>query len=142
MNKQLFILFFLLFTIISSQNTVAQEPKNNTERVYTKEEVDTPISFNGGMQKIIHQMVSRMSNNVPYGSQFKIIMQFVVEPNGEVTTIEIIDTACIGLQTEVIEKQSQAALNIIKGIIGWVPATKNGKNIRSIFTLPITLQSQ
>ncbi|TDS64349.1 energy transducer TonB [Myroides indicus] len=88
----------------------------------------------GGMTKFSRSFVSRFKNldlgmNV---EKIQVILSFVVEKDGSLTDIRILRDPGYGAGAE--------AIRVLKTMPNWKAAMQNGKNVRSQFTLPITIQ--
>lgn len=112
--------------------TVSSPAENQEEIVYFPEVMP---EFPGGTDALI----SFLTRNITYpeiarelGIQGKVICKFVVEPNGEVTSISIlrgIHPAC-----------DQEAVRVLKQMPAWKPGMQNGRKVRVSYTLPIVFK--
>ncbi len=66
------------------------------------------------------------------GIQGKVICQFVVEPNGEVTNISILRGVHLSCDQE--------AIRVLKKMPLWKPGMQKGRSIRVSYTLPISFR--
>ena len=72
-------------------------------------------------------------NNLKYPSdacvQGRVVIAFVVEKDGSITNVDIVRSVHPALD--------EAAINVVNKMPKWIPATNNGKIVRSRFYLPI-----
>lgn len=88
-----------------------------------------------GMVKFSKSFVSRFKNldlGMNNVEKIQVILSFVVEKDGSLTDIRILRDPGYGAGAE--------AVRVLKSMPDWKPALQNGKNVRSQFTLPITIQ--
>lgn len=131
------LLFVALFLGISTTITYAQNPIDTSGKIYQKGEVDINADCKGG----IYEIAKRFSNrDLPNNSSFKIVFQLIVEPDGRATDIKITDTEAIGLDENLIETFIKDALRRLNTIKEWQPAQKDGKKVRYLYTMPITMK--
>lgn len=71
---------------------------------------------------------SKFSNS----KEIKMLATFIVEKDGSLTNIKIVESNEPSLNKE--------AIRVIESMSNWNPATENGKPVRSNFTLPITIK--
>jgi len=64
--------------------------------------------------------------------EIKMRATFIVEKDGSLTNIKIVESNEPSLNKE--------AIRVIESLSNWNPATENGKPVRSNFTLPITIK--
>ena len=107
----------------------------DTIPVYTI--VDEPAKYKGGKEKLYEFI----GNNIRYPKsalekevEGKVYIRFIIMENGEVMNPKVIRSLDIDLDEE--------SLRVIKLMPKWIPAIKNGKSVRSYFTLPIMFKIQ
>ncbi len=95
----------------------------------------TEASFKGGMEGLYQWL----SDNIEYpemarnlGIQGKVHIQFVVEPNGEISNAFV--------KKKVSKSLDKAALDIIKKMPNWSPGYSHNQAVRSYFTLPVSFK--
>ncbi len=71
---------------------------------------------------------------VPNSSKVQVILSFVVEKDGSLTDIKVLRDPGYGAGRE--------AIRVLKAMPKWKPAKQDSRNVRSQFTLPITIQVQ
>lgn len=78
-------------------------------------------------------LMTFIKNNLVYpsdgGVQGRVIVGFVVEKDGSITNVDIVRSVHPALD--------EAAINFVNKMPKWIPATNNGKIVRSRYYLPI-----
>ncbi|WP_433834838.1 M56 family metallopeptidase [Flavobacterium anhuiense] len=126
----------LLFAF--SSEAVAQDANFMNNKVYKAgdSEIKQP-EFPGGIiefYKFVGQRF-RISDEVSKKNiDTKIYIQFMVEKDGSLSEITIVKDAGYGLGEE--------ATRVLKLSPNWIPGTENGKPVRVLYSLPITIQSE
>lgn len=101
-------------------------------KIYTNPEVKA--GYLGGLQEFNKHFLADfrvpvVDNDV---SKIRLIVQFVVEKDSTLTDIKIMRDPGYGAGKE--------ALRVLKTMNKWIPAQDKGVNVRSRFTLPITVE--
>jgi periplasmic protein TonB len=127
------ILFSLVLISFFGYNQTNDTIKINIDsQIY--EFVGTPAEYPGGMEALYKYL----ANEIAYpneakdkGIQGKVYVKFVIEKDGSVGEIQIINKgqAHPSLETE--------SFRVISLMPKWTPATNEGKIVRSWFTIPI-----
>ncbi len=143
---------FLIISLCVSANIFAQEvrlvsssPKDgvaevvsspehdevdNAEMIYWK--VESKAQFPGGLSalgKFLTDNLSYPEQAMKDSVQGRVLVEFVVEKTGEVSNVKVIRSVHPLLDAEAVR---------VAGIMpNWVPATIQGKPVRSKFTLPV-----
>lgn len=118
------ILYLLSILLVNSFSMVAQEDIQTfvQQKAHPKE----------GIQNFMQNFIEEF--NVPdipkEVEQLRMRLKFVVEKDGSFSDIQVIDDK-FGVGEE--------AIRALKMMPAWVPAVHNQKNVRSAFTLPITI---
>ncbi|GAB3723334.1 energy transducer TonB [Flavobacterium koreense] len=120
--------YFLLVFLLITSNIYSQE---NSDKVYNSSEVDEKPEFVGGMEKFYKFTAKNF--NVPSGEGIKgkIIVEFIIEKDGSITNINVIQDIGYGTAEETI--------SFLKKSPRWKPGKKNGEIVRTLYRLPITL---
>jgi len=115
----------------------ASSPKvstNNDKTIYNTAGIDVKPDFPGGIEKFY----KFVDNNFKYPDEDidlkgkKIYATFIVEQDGSLTDIKILRDAGHGTGAE--------AIRVLKKCPRWIPGEHNGKKIRVLYSLPITLK--
>jgi TonB family protein len=144
MNKKILLLVTILI-MISLQSFAQDKPQrtkvkptegatDTTEIVYKV--VEDQASFPGGMDSLF----AYLSRNLKYPAEASdkqisgtVYVEFIVEKDGSITNVKARhSTAHSSLE--------KAALKAVKEMPNWIPARQKGKNVRSIFILPIQFE--
>lgn len=99
----------------------------------TAKELDRQPNFPGGIKKFYEYVGDNFDkDNIEEGQTVKINVSFVVEKNGTLSDIKVIEKA-----NSTITKE---AIRILKSLkTKWSPGYKDGEAVRAYFTLPITV---
>lgn len=146
MKKLLFISAFLLMgkfcfsqEINSSSPTIDAVPTRSVEvqdenKVYNTEGLDIKPDFPGGMS-LFYRYVT-INFKMPKSKNFKggkVISVFILEKDGSITDVRIMKHPGFDTDKETIRVLSECPK--------WKPGVLNGKNVRTLYTLPINLGS-
>ena len=106
-------------------------PKNAEKEVFVA--VEKPAEFHGGLAALMQFLANEIhypEEAVKKGIEGRVIVRFIVEPDGTVGNAEIVNPGSPILEEE--------ALRVVKQTSGkWSPGMNNGKIVRSYFNLPI-----
>lgn len=112
-----------------------EQPKPKVDEIFTA--VEQPAQFPGGDAK----MMQWLSKNIRYpdiaqqnGVQGRVIVKFVVEKDGKVSSPSIVKGVDKDLDRE--------AMRVVQAMPKWQPGKNNGQPVRSYFTLPVTFKLQ
>ncbi|HEY4785792.1 MAG TPA: energy transducer TonB, partial [Bacteroidales bacterium] len=95
--------------------------------------VEKTPEFPGGQEALntfLKQNLQYPKTAKEMGISGRVIVQFMVNENGDISDIKVIRGIGGGCDEE--------AVRVIKKMGKWVPAKQNGKAVKSLFTLPIT----
>lgn len=100
---------------------------------YTIKEVDVLPSYQGGFQKlneyILKNYVTPTDKELKSGN---VLITFVVEKDGTLSGLDIYRDLGFGSGKE--------AIRVLSATKNWIPAQKNGKNVRCEFGIPIPVK--
>ena len=99
------------------------------EEVYTNAE--TKPQFDGGISEFYNYVGKNYRVPEVEGLNGKVYVQFVIEKDGSLTDIKIIRD--IGHGT------GQEAVRVLKNSPKWIPAKQNGRPVRILYSLPISI---
>ena len=114
---------------------VGNGPKDVVEEdnsIYNTAGIEVKPDYPGGMEKFYKYVQKNFS--APEDEDFpggKVYVNFVVEKDGSLTDIKVIRDAGYGTGKE--------ALRVIRSCPKWNPGEQNGKKVRVLFSLPITV---
>ena len=92
-------------------------------------------AFSGGMEALM----KFLQNNVKYpkesqekGEQGRVLVEFVVEKDGRVTSPKVVKSVSPQLDAE--------ALRVVKMMPAWEPGKQNGKEVRVKYAIPVVFR--
>ena len=140
MKNFILIVCFILPTIIWAQEHELPMPPPEVEEPEPVQEViydfpDVQPSFPGGdaeMMKFITKNIKYPAMDRENNIQGKVYIRFVVEPEGTITNIKIMRGVSKTIDAE--------AIRVVKLMPKWIPGQVKGKNIRAIYTIPISFR--
>lgn len=96
--------------------------------------LDKQPKYPGGIEEFYKKIANEFEKpTMTENANIRIIVTFVVEKDGSMTDVKV-----IGRTAESLERE---ALRVMKSFKKkWEPGIKNGKAVRTLFTLPIVLQ--
>jgi len=118
----------------STENTAGantQENSDSEDQVF--EVVETDPQFPGGEKALLQYL----NNNIEYprlarqeAIEGRVILQFVVGADGNISNIEVVKGLGRGLDEE--------AIRLVKNMPNWEPGRQRGRPVRVKYTLPVT----
>ena len=125
----------------NSQPVPLQSTNNGdtiTEREFTGkvyDVVEEPPSFPGGQIALL----SWLTENVHYSSEYgdicisgRVVLSFVVEPDGSLSNINVVRSV-----DPLLDKE---AIKVVKSMPRWIPGKQNGKEVRVKYNLPVSFK--
>ncbi|HJA14586.1 MAG TPA: energy transducer TonB [Candidatus Butyricimonas faecavium] len=88
--------------------------------------------FNGDLNKWLQKNLKYPPRCAEMGIGGKVFVEFVVEKDGSISSINIVRSADPDL--------SQEAIRVVKAMPKWIPGMQRDKAVRVRFTIPITFQ--
>lgn len=117
------------FVIEEVQEVVEEEPPVRF--------VEKMPSFPGGQEALM----AYLRENIKYpqaardaGAQGTVLVEFVVEKNGSVSNVKVLNS--------VFSACDEEAIRVIKSLPKWNPGEANGKKVRVFYNVPITFSLQ
>ena len=124
--------FFVIVIFIQIAN--AQEQISQFQgKIYDVKEVDVKPGFSKGMQEFYNFLGKNFKVPEEDGISGKIIITFVVEIDGSISDIKVLQDVGYGSGAE--------AIRVLKKSDKWNPAEKDGKQVRCLFKFPLNIQS-
>lgn len=118
----------------STGKGVVAEVKVNTNEVY--DSVDQSAEYPGGLNGVRKYIADNVDSSGMEGEgQLTVKLRFIVERDGTVSDVKA--TSKSGNSDFDSE-----AIRVVKKLKKWTPAKKNGENVRSYYSIPITMQFQ
>lgn len=101
--------------------------------IYSSAGIEVKPDFPGGIEKFYKYVGNNYRAPEEEGLKGKVYVTFVVEKDGSLTDIKVVRD--IGYGT------GQEAVRVLKKCPRWNPGEQNGKKVRVLYSLPITIQS-
>jgi protein TonB len=107
------------------------EEVDNT--IYNTAGIEVKPDFPGGMEKFYKFVGNNYQTPEEEGLKGKVYVTFVVEKDGSLTDIKVVRDIGYGTGKE--------AVRVLNKCPRWTPGEQNGKKVRVLYSLPITIQS-
>ena len=136
MKKLLALILSISFQLISAQDVDNPKPtlieNEDPEGVYKMSGIDVKPEFIGGMAEF-YRYVSKNFRlpDHPDLKSGKIFVSFVIEKDGSTTDVKVIRDIGFGTGEE--------AMRVVKNSPKWNPGVQNGKAVRVMYSLPISI---
>ncbi len=126
----------LIVLLFAASLAWAQEHPTPTadEKIYTAEDVDTQPDFPGGIDAFYSAFTKNFQAPEVPGLVDKVVLSFVIEKDGTPTDIRVVHDAGFGT--------GEQCRQILETMPKWLPASKDGKKVRSQYLLPIAVITQ
>lgn len=115
---------------------VGNGPKDVVEEdnnIYNTAGIEVKPDFPGGIEKFYKYISKNYQVPEEEGLKGKVFVSFVVEKDGSLTDIKVIRDIGYGTGKE--------AIRVLKTCPKWNPGEQNGKKVRVLYSLPISIQS-
>lgn len=146
--KPIKILLFLLFPVLGftqstktegeSLTVVPMETMKNADgtiddnNIYNTAGIEKKPEYPGGMMEFYHYVGKEYRVPKVKDLQGKIFVTFIVEKDGSITNVKVLRDIGFGTGDE--------AIRVLENSPSWIPGQLNGKNVRVLFSLPISIQ--
>lgn len=110
-------------------NVVVEEDTS----IYNTAGIEVKPDFPGGLEKFYKFIGKNFQVPEEEGLKGKIFVTFVVEKDGSLTDIKVLRDIGYGTGKE--------AIRVLRTCPRWVPGEQNGKKVRVLYSLPISIQS-
>lgn len=118
----------------STGKGVVAEVKVNTNEVY--DSVDQSAEYPGGLNGVRKYIADNVdTSNLEGEGQLTVKLKFIVERDGTVSDVKV-------TQKSGNSDFDSETIRVVKRLKKWAPAKKNGENVRSYYSIPITMQFQ
>jgi len=101
--------------------------------IYNTAGIEVKPDFPGGLEKFYKFVGKNFQVPEEEGLKGKVFVTFVVEKDGSLTDIKVIRDIGYGTGKE--------AIRVLKSCPKWNPGEQNGKKVRVLYSLPISIQS-
>lgn len=102
-------------------------------QIYNTAGIEVKPDFPGGIEKFYKFVGNNYKTPEEEGLKGKVYVTFVVEKDGSLTDIKVLRDIGYGTGAE--------AIRVLKKCPKWTPGEQNGKKVRVLYSLPITIQS-
>ncbi|MBF6641935.1 energy transducer TonB [Flavobacterium sp. J49] len=132
--KTIKILIFFLFPLLGFGQIVEMAPTttSNDNNIYNTAGIDVKPEFPGGLGEFYKYVGKNYKTPNVKGLKGKVFVTFVIEKDGSLSDIKVIKD--IGLGT------GEEAIRVLKACPNWIPGEQNGKKVRVMYSLPISIQ--
>jgi protein TonB len=120
-----------LLTVEPVGNGPSVVEEDNT--IYNTAGIEVKPDFPGGLEKFYKFIGKNFQVPEEEGLKGKVFVTFVVEKDGSLTDIKVIRDIGYGTGKE--------AVRVLKSCPRWNPGEQNGKKVRVLYSLPISIQS-
>lgn len=129
--KTFLILLFSLFTfqLIDAQEQTSQAQ----DTIYDLKVVDIKPEYPDGVEAFYQFIAKNFKTPEEEGLNGKILTTFVIEIDGSISDVKVLQDIGYGSGAEVIKVLSMSKK--------WIPAKLNGIPVRVLYQFPITIQS-
>ena len=118
----------------STGKSTTAEVKPVTNEVY--ESVDQSAEYPGGLNGVRKYIADNVdTSNLEGEGQLTVKVKFIVERDGTVSDVKV-------TQKSGNSDFDSETIRVVKRLKKWAPAKKNGENVRSYYSIPITMQFQ
>ncbi len=119
----------------NNSNKILNSPLRITEdnKVYNQTDLEVKPDFPGGMENFYKFIGHNYQTPEEDGLKGKIYVTFVVEKDGSLTDIKVLRDIGYGTGKE--------AIRVLNKSPKWTPGEQNGKKVRVLYSLPITINS-
>lgn len=121
------------FTVEPVGNGTAAVVEEVDNTIYNTAGIEVKPDFPGGMEKFYKFVGNNYQTPEEEGLKGKVYVTFVVEKDGSLTDIKV--SRDIGYGT------GKEAIRVLNKCPKWTPGEQNGKKVRVLYSLPITIQS-
>lgn len=128
-NFLLLAIAFFSFHFMNAQEQTSQ-PQDS---IYDFKEVDIKPEYPDGVEAFYKFIAKNFKVPEEEGLNGKIITTFVIELDGGITDIKVLQDIGYGSRTEVLKVLSMSK--------NWIPAKLNGIPVRVLYQFPITIRS-
>lgn len=112
---------------------VVQEVIEEDTSVHSLAGIEQKPEYPGGIEKFYQFVGKNYQAPEEEGLKGKVYVTFVVEKDGSLTDIKVIRDIGYGTGKE--------AIRVLNKCPKWIPGEQNGKKVRVLYSLPITIQS-
>lgn len=140
MKKIFFTLFFTLVSLFSySQEETSPSKKEalpvyDENTVYNTSGIEFKPEYPGGMSEFYKYIGKKYRTPKVKGLQGKVFVTFIIEKDGSVSNVKVLRDIGHGTGEE--------AIRVLENSKKWIPGEQNGKKVRVLYSLPISIQTE
>lgn len=120
-------------TVAPVGNGPVNQVVEEDNKVYNTAGIEVKPDFPGGLEKFYKFVGNEFRVPEEEGLKGRIYVTFVVEKDGSLTDIKVLRDIGYGTGAE--------AIRVLKKCPKWTPGEQNGKKVRVLYSLPISIQS-
>ena len=126
---------FLVITIFSLQMVSAQQGKNISDNlIYDIKGLDVQPDFPGGRDEFFKFIAKNFRTPDVKKLEGKIYVTFIIEKDGSLTDVKVLKD--LGHET------GKEAIRVLELSPNWLPGEQNGKKVRCLYVLPISIETR
>lgn len=122
------IAFFGMQMIFSQES-----PEVSDQNLYNTAGLDVKPQFPGGIEEFYKFVGQNYKAPKVQGLKGKVYVTFIIEIDGSITDVKIIRDIGYG--------SGEEAVRVLKNSPRWLPGEQNGRKVRVLYSLPITIQT-
>lgn len=142
MKNTHFILLFMLLSVIGYSQEGKPNPENQSlpvtvedeNQIYNTAGIEKKPEYPGGVEAFYEYVGKKYRTPNVKGLQGKVFVTFIVEKDGSISNVKVLRDIGHGTGKE--------AVRVLKNSKKWIPGEQNGKKVRVLYSLPLTIQSQ
>ncbi|HAH55915.1 MAG TPA: hypothetical protein DCM02_11705 [Flavobacterium sp.] len=128
-NFLLLVITFFSFQLINAQEQTSQPQ----DAIYDFKEVDVKPEYPGGVEAFYKFIAKNFKAPEEEGLNGKIITTFVIETDGSISDIKVLQDIGYGSGAEVFKVLAMSKK--------WIPAKLNGVPVRVLYQFPISIRT-
>lgn len=109
-----------------------EETPKEDNNIYNTAGIEIKPDYPGGMQEFYRYVGKEYRVPKVKDLQGKIFVTFIVEKDGSITNVKVLRDIGFGTGDE--------AIRVLENSPNWIPGQLNGKTVRVLYSLPISIQ--
>ena len=133
MKKVISVLAFIFGSQLGcAQEVKSESPSAEDNLIYNTAGIEVKPEFPGGLQEFYNFIGKNYKVPNVKNLKGKVFVMFVVEKDGSLSDIKVLRDIGHGTGEE--------AVRVLKECPKWIPGEQNGKKVRVLYSLPISIQ--